>query len=262
MHNRSHEKRPTLRAGSAALALGAALLLAACSGGSDSAPAATPEPPKTPTTASFELTLVNLTAGQPLTPMVAAAHADNYSMFRAGQSASVAREQLAESGDGAALLAQANDSKSVAAAAMVSSGPLAPGAGNKSVLTLTVPLTALPNLKLSVASMLGNTNDAFAGLSAQALDALAVGATLNVRLLAYDAGTERHSESADTVPGPASANSGGKREGYNPARDDVLDMVQVHPGIVSKDDGLAGSILTQQHRWDNPVALLSIKRTQ
>ena len=45
-------------------------------------------------------------------------------------------------------------------------------------------------------------------------------------------------------------------------RDDVVNTVHLHPGVVSKDDGLPGSALTQAQRWDNPVALLTIKRTQ
>lgn len=249
-----------LRAGGQLTAISLALVLAGCSGGSDPVPVTPPPPP--PTTAIYEVTLVNLTAGQPLTPMVVAAHGDNYSLFKVGEAASVALERLAESGDGAQVLAQANDSKSVFAAAAAAGGPLVPGAGNKATVTLTVPLTALPTLRISMASMLGNTNDAFAGLNAEAIGTLAVGATFNSRLIAYDAGTELNTETADTVPGPATASSTGRREGFNATRDDVINTVHVHPGLVTKDDGLPTSALTQQHRWDNPVAILSVKRTQ
>jgi hypothetical protein len=127
---------------------------------------------------------------------------------------------------------------------------------------LTVPADRLAGMRLSAASMLGNTNDGFSGLAGQPLEMLAVGASASYRLLSYDAGTERNTESADTVPGPATQASGGKREGFNPARDDVVNMVHLHPGVVSKDDGLATSALTQAQRWDNPVALLTVKRVQ
>ncbi|SFM38114.1 spondin domain-containing protein [Rugamonas rubra] len=245
------------RAGLTALA--AALMLAACSGG-DSAPDTTPPPPA-PTTASYEITVVNLTAGQPLSPLVALAHNDGFSLFKVGDGASVALEHLAEGGESAPLAALAKDSQSVYASAVATAG-LPPGAGNKAVLTLTVPLAALPTLRLSLASMLGNSNDGFTGVSAQSLATLAIGATVDTRLLGYDAGTERNTESADSVPGPATANSGGKREAFNAARDDAVNHVHLHPGIVSKDDGLPTSALTQAQRWDNPVALLSVKRTQ
>lgn len=243
-------------------ALAAATLLAACSGGSSQPVADTPPPTPAPTTAVFEVTLVNLTAGQPLSPMVAIAHSDGYTLFNVGEAASVALEHLAEAGESAPLATAANDSKSVFASAVAAGGPLVPGPDNKAVVSLTVPLTSLPSLRLSMASMLGNTNDGFAGVSAQSLSALAVGATVQTRLLGYDAGTERNTESADTLPGPAAASASGKHEGFNATRDDVINTVHLHPGVVSKDDGLPTSVLTQAQRWDNPVALLSIKRTQ
>lgn len=250
---------------SALSAMAAAALLAACSGGSDagadSGAPLTP-PPSPPSTAMFEVTLVNLTAGQPLSPMVAVAHNDGYAMWKVGEAASVALEQLAESGESAPLAAQANDSKSVYATAVASGGPLVPGPGNKATVTLTVPVGGLPNLRLSIASMLGNTNDGFAGLGAQSLATLAVGASMSTHLLGYDAGTERNTESADTVPGPATAQAGGRREGFNATRDDIVNTVHLHAGVVSKDDGLPTSALTQAQRWDNPVAVLTVKRTQ
>jgi hypothetical protein len=243
--------------------LAAALLLTACSGGSDSAPPVTvPVVPAVATTATFEVTLVNLTAGQPLSPLVAIVHNDGFSLFNVGEAASVALEHLAEAGESAPLAALANDSKSVYATAVATGGALQPGPDNKAMVSLTVPVESLPMTRLSLASMLGNTNDGFAGLRAQSLAGLAIGATMNVRLSGYDAGTERNSESADTVPGPATAKSGGKREGFNASRDDIVNTVHQHPGIVSMDDGLPTSALTQAQRWDNPVALLIIKRTQ
>lgn len=251
------------RLSAALTAIAAATLLAGCSG-SSSPMADNPAPvtPPAPTTAVFEITLVNLTAGQPLSPMVAVAHNDGFAMFNIGEAASVALERLAEGGESAPMAALANDSKSVYAAAVASGGALVPGPDNKAAVTLTVPVSSLANLRLSMASMLGNTNDGFAGLNAEPLSALAVGATVSARLLSYDAGTERNTESADTVPGPATAQSGGRREAFNATRDDIVNTVHLHPGIVSKDDGLPTSALTQAQRWDNPVALLTIKRTQ
>ncbi|GAB2843064.1 spondin domain-containing protein [Pseudoduganella ginsengisoli] len=255
----TNSKRYTLALG----AIAAAAMLSACNGGSH-AMTETPAPvtPPAPANAMFDITLVNLTAGQPLSPMVAVAHSDGFSMFNVGEPASVALEHIAEAGETTQMAALANDSKSVYATAVASGGPLLPGPGNSASVTLTIPAGGLANARLSMASMLGNTNDGFAGLSAQSLSSLAVGATMTVRLLSYDAGTERNTESADTVPGPATAKSGGKREGFNATRDDIVNTVHLHPGIVSSDDGLATSALTQAQRWDNPVALLTVKRTQ
>jgi hypothetical protein len=238
----------------AAAAVSLITLALACTGKSHSAPVEE--------TATFEVTLVNLTAGQPLSPMVVIAHNDGFTAFAVGQPASIALEHLAEGGESAPLLALANDSKSVYATAVGVGGPLVPGPSNKSTVTLTVPVSSLPMLRLSLACMLGNTNDGFTGISGQALSTLAIGATFTSNLLSYDAGTEAHTESGDTVPGPATASSGGKREAFNPVRNDEVDAVRLHPGIVGKDDGLPSSALTQANRWDNPVASLMVKRLQ
>jgi hypothetical protein len=108
--------------------------------------------------------------------------------------------------------------------------------------------------------MLVNSNDAFAALDAQDLSALPVGQSVAFDLPAYDSGTEANTETADTVPGPAAA--GGAQTGFDASRDDVADRVHAHAGIVSADDGLAGSALAAVHRWDNPVARLQVRRVR
>lgn len=242
-------------------AIAMAVSFAACSGDDNYAIINTPVA-ATPTTAIFEVTLVNLTAGQPLSPMVAAAHDPGFSMFSVGELVSVALEHIAEAGESAPMAALAAASKSVCAVGVASGAMLVTGPDNKAVVTLTMPVASLPALRLSMASMLGNTNDGFAGLSAQPLAALAVGASSVMRLVVYDAGAELNTESADTVPGTATESSGGKREGFNASRSDLINVIHVHPGILSRDDGLATSALTQAQRWDNPVAPLTVKRMQ
>ena len=108
---------------------------------------------------------------------------------------------------------------------------------------------------ISVATMLVNTNDGFTGVNAMAIGEMAVGDTQTVRSIVYDAGTEANTETAGTIPGPA---DGG--EGFNQVRDDRADQVTMHSGVVSNDDGLAGSVLDEQHRFDNPAAMIMITR--
>jgi hypothetical protein len=74
-------------------------------------------------------------------------------------------------------------------------------------------------------------------------------------LPAWDAGTEANSEASGTIPGPA---DGG--EGYNATRDDLVNFVAIHRGVISADDGLNSSILDESHRFDNPVARVMIER--
>ena len=250
----------SIRGTLSAITLGIAAVISGCGG--DSKTAVVTPVDNTPTTAVFEVTLVNLTAGQPLSPMLAIVHNDSFTLFKEGDVASTALEYIAESGNTAPLAALIADSKSVITSASGPATPLVPGPDNMVKVTLTVPLTSLATSRLSFASMLGNTNDGFTGVNGESLSNLAINASRNIDLIAYDAGTEANTESADTVPGPATANSGGKREGFNPLRDDTISTIHVHPGIISKDDGLPGSALTHLQRWDNPVAILKIRRTQ
>ena len=84
---------------------------------------------------------------------------------------------------------------------------------------------------------------------------MAVGDAVTLRAIAYDSGTEANTETAATIPGPA-----GGGEGFNAARDDIADQVAMHSGVVGQDDGFATSDLTGQHRFDNPVAQVTIER--
>jgi len=211
-----------------------------------------PPPPPPPAMASFDVTVSNLTNAQPLSPIAVIAHQPGYAVFAIGEAASVALEEMAEGGDNTALLAAAMTDTLVTAT--VSGGaPIGP-AGSETV-TVDVLETELVNLQISVATMLVNTNDAFTGLNAM-VDSMAVGDVMTFRSVAYDAGTEADTEMAMTIPGPA-----GGGTGFDPARDDRADRVAMHSGIVSQDDGLAMSALTEQHRFDNPVAQVRIERT-
>ena len=104
--------------------------------------------------------------------------------------------------------------------------------------------------------MMVNTNDGFTGLSALDVSSLAVGDSLIRTTVAYDAGTEANTEAAGTIPGPA---DGG--EGFNEARDDV-NFVARHPGVVTNEDGLSSSVLSPEHKFDNPLAKVVITSTQ
>ncbi|MCG7927767.1 MAG: spondin domain-containing protein [Candidatus Thiodiazotropha taylori] len=170
-------------------------------------------------------------------------------MWQTGASASAGLEKLAEGGDNTDLLTEAADPQNVT---MSGSGVIGPGASE----TLIVEAESSTELKLSFVSMLVNTNDAFTGLRGEMIGGLTSGETKNLNIIAYDAGTEANSESASSIPGPA---AGG--EGFNAARDD-RDSVGGHPGVVSSDDGLSGSALSEVHRFDNPVANVVITRMQ
>ena len=167
-------------------------------------------------------------------------------LWTVGQPASVALERLAEAGDNSGILAIAG----LNAKASVT-GHLEPGASAKLSLESAETINFL-----SVVSMPVNTNDAFTGLTGLDLRAMAINSSRTFDVPAYDAGTEGNAESAATIPGPA-----GGGEGFNSLRDDV-NQVRMHSGVVSQLDGLKSSVLTDAHRFDNPMLRIRISRTK
>ena len=203
-------------------------------------------PVEPPMEYSYSITLTNLTYGQPLSPIAVALHGDT-KMWQVGQAASVALEKLAEGGDNTDFIALAEN-----LATTSSDGPVPPG----SSVTLVISTTEAMAKYLTVVTMLVNTNDAFSGLTGVDISTLTVNQEKSWRLNVYDSGTELNNEAVGTIPGPA---DGGV--GFDAARNDI-DLVGYHSGVVSKDDGLSSSVLTQAHRFDNPAVKLTITRTK
>lgn len=233
-----------------ALGLSVMLTLAACSDDDNDlptpAPAPAPAPAPTPVTSSYEITVTNLTNAQPLSPVAVVLHTEGQ-LWSIGSSSSEELEYLAEGGDNSFVLALP-----VTAAGSSGQGPIGPGGSE----TISVSIDDNDSALLSVVTMLVNTNDAFTGINAQSLSALAVGDSWSTYSHVYDSGTEANSEAAGTIPGPADGGTG-----FDAARDDV-DYVAMHPGVVSAQDGLTTSVLTKQHGFDNPAAKITVTRTE
>lgn len=188
----------------------------------------------------YKVSVTNLTYAQPMSPMAVSLHDKSDPMFEIGMSASEALELLAEGGDNSGVLEAAQNGVS-------GNGLILPGSSD----TVTIEGNAGC---ISIATMLVNTNDAFAGAECIDVGGMKMGETKMFEGVAYDAGTEANSESAATIPGPA-----GGGEGYNLARDD-RDFVSVHGGVLTQDDTLGTSALNAAHRWDNPAVMISIER--
>jgi len=229
-----------------------ALLASACDSDSNGLGGTTTPPPPAPTMATFEVTVNNLSNAQPLSPIAVIAHPESYAVFEIGQPATAGLETLAEGGDNSVLLDEANN---VAGIGDTASGAAPIGPAGAETVSLSFDDTNLGTMFISVSTMLVNTNDAITGVNAIALADMAVGDTVTMRTIAYDSGTEANSETAATIPGPA-----GGGEGFNAARDDIADQVAMHTGVIGQDDGFATSDLTGQHRFDNPVAQVTIER--
>lgn len=200
----------------------------------------------------YTINVANLTANQPMSPLAILAHNDKYKLFEIGKSASVELEHLAEGGSNAELLAL-KDSNDYVYQTLSGNGLVLPGSSDSVTFTVDPHKAGY----VSVASMFVNTNDAFVGETGLSLKSLAVGESYEMSMNVWDSGTELNDELAATIPGPA---SGG--EGFNATRNDTNDVVAFHAGVVSKDDGLANSALSANHRFLNPGAKLTITRVE
>lgn len=219
--------------------------------------------------AVYTVQLTNLTYSQPLSPAAIVLHEPGYNIFIDGEKASVALEQLAESGNPSDIISEASAATQYLDA-IASDGATAPRSIG-TVSTLVVPLLDVDDLRISLTTMLVDTNDAFTGLNSADISNMNVGQSISFMAPSWDAGTEANTETASTIPGPAAvaAGGGGASAGFDAARDDIFDRVHFHPGAVTKanaDDaskeGLSTSILTEADRWDNPTSRIVITRTR
>lgn len=201
---------------------------------------------------TYTVSVANLTANQPMSPLAVLVHNSDFQLFEVGHSASVALEHLAEGGSNAELIAMMNDDDNIDQG-ISGNGLLLPGASDEVTISIN------PNRfgYLSVASMLVNTNDAFVGETGLSLKSLAVGESYIMNMNVWDSGTEFNDELAVTIPGPA-----GGGEGFNADRNDSSDRVAFHAGVISQDDGLTDSALSANHRFLNPGAKVTITRIE
>ncbi|MFT7684322.1 MAG: hypothetical protein ACI935_003850 [Moritella dasanensis] len=194
----------------------------------------------------YQVMVYNDTASQPLSPVLVGLHDSNVNLWAVGLPASDALELMAESGDNSELLTLFNRYNFAVSGA----GVIGPGDSEQ----LTISANQSNAMHLTFSSMLVNTNDAFTGLNAIDISGLTVGDSMTYSLPAYDAGTEANSEAVGTIPGPA---DGG--EGYNVARDDIINKVSRHPGLVTQADD-ATSVLLPEHRIAGNVGRLVVTR--
>ena len=212
--------------------------------------------------ATYEVTITNLTAGQPLTPPVIATHRRPVHIFQAGSAASFEVKEIAENGNSAPLLTALDGNKRVFDVQQSDMGPLVPAAdpgGSGFADSVTFTVSGARGAKyLSFASMLVCTNDGFTGVDGLRLPKK-VGHSVTVTTNGYDAGTELNTEDfADIVPpcqgliGVSSDDAGSGMS--NPALAEG-GVIMHHAGIQGGDDLLPGV-----HGWADPVAMVEITR--
>lgn len=219
--------------------------------------------------AVYTVSMTNLTHAQPLAPAAIILHESGYHAFNEGEAASMGIEVMAEGGNPSMVIDEAMASTDFLDAQNTGS-ILTPRMGGEA-LTLVVPELDADDLRLTVTSMLVNTNDAFTGLNAVDVSNMSVGETKTFMSVTWDAGTEANTETAETIPGPAAgaAGGGGEAAGYDPIRDDVANVVRLHAGVVTSAnamdasrEGLPTSVLGEAHRFDFPTSRIVITRTR
>jgi len=191
----------------------------------------------------FKASLTNLTKGQVMTPPVWVVHQPSFALFTLGEEASEGLKRQARDGKVELLVEELGSANGVIRT-IVGGGPIMPGQ------TQEVVFSGSPNDRLSVASMLASTNDAFASHRGLPLNPSSVkksGKKQVIFLYAYDAGAETNNESCDYIPGP-------------PCGQEHVDtignegFVHFHPGLDLLGD------LDSSHTFAGIAARVSIER--
>lgn len=212
-----------------------------------------------PSIKKYDVTISNLTSGQPLTPPVVATHRKPVHLFETGQPASFEVKEIAENGNVAPLAEALSKNKHVFESKVVPS-PSGPPPILHNGGTLEFEITASPPAKyISFVSMLICTNDGFTGLDSQRLPKK-VGDSIIVAVGAYDAGTELNTEDFANMVPPCQGL-------VNVMSDDpgtgTSDPLLAEGGVITRHIGVLGGVdlLPEIHGWTDPVAEVVITRT-
>jgi len=212
----------------------------------------------------FEVTVTNLTEGQPLTPPVIASHRGRHQVFEVGQPASVGVREIAENGNSAPLLAQlaADPFDRITAFAESGGGPLVPAGTPGSAMfadKVTMTIRGKARDRLSWVSMLICTNDGMTGVDSLRLPQKR-GKPTRARTDGYDAHTEVNTEDyADIVP-PCQALIG---DTSGEPGTGVSNPALAEGGVISHHDGIDGTLDDLDagiHGWSDPVARIRVER--
>jgi Spondin_N len=189
---------------------------------------------------TWDVTITNLTrpGSQPLSPPLLVVHSSQADIWSVGEVATHPVAAIAEdanNGPAESAFAQLPGVNDVFTDA---GGPIPPGASR----TYTVETSGQFN-RLSVLTMLVNTNDGFTGLDSERLRGL--GGTRSVR--AYDAGSEVNNELTGFIPGPCCNNPF--------VRDPEGELIRMHEGITGR-----GDLSPATYGWSGPVARIEVSR--
>ncbi len=189
--------------------------------------------------AMYEVSVQNLTKGQPLTPAAIVIHDGSFELFKLGSPSTQGLYQLAEDGMTANLRSEVEAENF---RLETFSGITLPGQVGSTTFE------AGPKDKISVASMLARTNDAFASSLAPLSLYLKKGQSYSRLLYVFDAGSELNNELQSFIP--AFGNPGVRTEMGE-------GFVTFHPGFQG-----VGDLDLQNFAFAPQAAKITIKRVQ
>jgi hypothetical protein len=190
----------------------------------------------------WRVTVENLTpaGSQPLSPPLLAVHSRRIDVWSVGELASHAVAAIAEDANNGPLESALDADERVLDAFTGAGGPIPPGDSRSFEV-----VTSRNFGRLSVVTMLVNTNDAFTGLDSVKL----AGQGRTLSQMAYDAGSERNNELKAFIPGPCCGNPF--------VRDPEGAAIAPHPGITG-----VGDLDPAVYGWTDPAARISIERAR
>ena len=192
---------------------------------------------KPPPLRRYQVTVLNLTKGQPLTPPVVVLHKRNSRLVQLGNPASAGLAELAQDGATASLKAEFDANTSVVSTA-VGNGVIMPGEKSE----IVIETRSQHHLSISVFSMLARTNDAFIKSK---IEYLYSGNTQLARV--YDAGVEQNTEDCAHIPAPPCGN-------HNVGTDGGEGFVRPHEGL-----HLSRDLNGQRDTFANVAAQVTLK---
>ena len=190
---------------------------------------------------TYQVTISNLTGGEPLSPGMVATTAGSTTVhaFTPGTRAGRELAYLAQDGMEAPLVELFKAAATTTDVVDVAQ-PLIPRSVTKTGLSssLTVTIKARPGDRLSVASMLVCSNDGFTGLREAPLPSS--GSTATYLLPAFDAGVENNTEASADLPDPCSAVGPAPLAG-DPNGNDDAGPATVPQGTIAPHPGITGA---------------------
>jgi spondin N len=191
-------------------------------------------------TRSWRVTVENLTpaGSQPLSPPLFAVHGKRVDVWSVGDIANHGVAAIAEDANNAPLESALGQLAGVRDVFTGAGGPIPSGESR----SYTVEGRAGGD-RLTLLTMLVNTNDGFTGLDSLQLR----GERTVLYRMAYDAGSERNNELRAFIPGPCCNNPF--------VRDPEGALIAPHAGITG-----TGELDAAVYGWDEPVAKITIQR--